>query len=74
MNNKNEQTLEFQIQNQIKENQNKFAIDYTNWINENLYTYNRKFKLYQKSNINETLFYKNEELIIKFNKKLEEEL
>jgi hypothetical protein len=50
-----------------KNQQNEFSIDFVNWLNSNEYKYNHKFKMYQKHFVNETLFFRVEELMSKFN-------
>jgi hypothetical protein len=50
-----------------KNQQNEFSIDFVNWLNSNEYKYNHKFKMYQKHFVNETLYFKVEELMSKFN-------
>jgi hypothetical protein len=50
-----------------KNQQNEFIIDFVNWLNKNEYKYNHKFKMYQKHFVNETLYFRVEELIVKFN-------
>lgn len=40
-----------------------FAIGFAKWIRENGYGYSKKFNLYQKSLINETIFFYEKELI-----------
>jgi hypothetical protein len=47
--------------------QNECSIDFVNWLNNNEYKYNHKFKMYQKHFVNETLYFRVEELIVKFN-------
>ncbi len=51
-----------------KNQQNEVSIDFVNWLNKNEYKYNHKFKMYQKHFVNETLFFRVEELILEFNK------
>jgi hypothetical protein len=50
-----------------KNQQNEFSIDFVNWLNSNEYKYNHKFKMYQKHFVNETLYFRVKELIVKFN-------
>lgn len=50
------------------EEKREFTIDFFNWLHNNEYKYNPKFKMYQKFMINETLFFTIEELMIEFNK------
>jgi hypothetical protein len=51
-----------------KNQQNEFSIDFVNWLNNNEYKYNHKFKMYQKHFVNETLYFTLAELILEFNK------
>lgn len=50
------------------EEKREFTIDFFNWLHNNEYKYNPKFKMYQKFMINETLFFTIEELMMEFNK------
>lgn len=47
----------------------KLIVDFLKWISTNDFRYSRKFKKWQKTYINETLFYTEEELYIMYKKR-----
>ena len=59
---------EFNIVDLMEEYSKINLINFLKWINENDYIYSRKFKMWQKSFINETLFYSEYDLYLIYKK------
>ena len=55
-------TLKGEANQIFEQQQSKITIDYFNWLFKNEYKYNPKEKMYQKTYINETLFFTTKEL------------